>query len=77
MPSNTSIFFNSPYFLFILKIGILIILVFYAIFALLVIRQVNLMSKGLITSTSKFLGAISIIHAGIAIGLIVLAWGIL
>ncbi len=35
------------------------------------------MAKSLITDTSKFLGAISIIHSGIAIGLVILAWGIL
>lgn len=63
--------------LFFVKIAILIILVFYAIFALLIIRQVDLMSKTLIAGVSKLLFAISIIHAGFAIGLIVLAWGIL
>ncbi len=60
-----------------LKIAILIILVFYAIFALIVVRQVDLMSKTLITEVSPILKAFSIIHAGFAIGLIVLAWGIL
>lgn len=61
----------------ILKVAILIILAFYAIFALLVVRQVDLMSKTLITKASPVLKAFSIIHAGFAIGLIVLTWGIL
>ena len=61
----------------LLKVAILIILVFYAIFALIVVRQVDLMSKTLITKVSPILKAFSIIHAGFAIGLIVLAWGIL
>ena len=61
----------------LLKVAILIILVVYAIFALIVVRQVDLMSKTLITKVSPILKAFSIIHAGFAIGLIVLAWGIL
>lgn len=61
----------------ILKVVILIILVFYAIFALIVVRQVDLMSKTLITEVSPILKAFSVFHAGFAIGLIVLAWGIL
>jgi hypothetical protein len=60
-----------------LKIAILIILVFYAIFALIVIRQVDLMSRTLITKVSPLLKAFSIVHAGFAIGLIILAFGIL
>ncbi|MBI2335033.1 hypothetical protein HYU96_04515 [Candidatus Daviesbacteria bacterium] len=64
-------------FLLVVKIAILIILAFYAIFALMVIRQVDLMSKTLITQVSPILSAFSILHAGVAIGLIVLAWGIL
>ena len=35
------------------------------------------MSKTLITTASKILSMISIIHAGFAIGLIFLAWAIL
>lgn len=59
------------------KGAILLILAFYAIFALMVIRQVDLMSKTLITPVSPVLKAFSILHAGFAIGLIVLAWGLL
>lgn len=61
----------------ILKGIILIILVFYVIFALMVIRQVDLMSRTLITRISPILKAAAIFNAGFAIGLILLAWGLL
>ncbi|TSC87871.1 MAG: Uncharacterized protein G01um10147_374 [Microgenomates group bacterium Gr01-1014_7] len=70
-------FFASEAILVFLKVAILIILAFYAIFALLIVRQVDLMSKTLITTVSPILKGFSIIHAGVAIGLIVLAAGIL
>ncbi|MBI2338237.1 hypothetical protein HYU95_03585 [Candidatus Daviesbacteria bacterium] len=74
IPSNI---FDSGVTLIFLKVAILIILVFYAIFALIIVRQVDLMSKTLISSVSPVVKAISILHAGFAIGLIILAWGIL
>lgn len=74
IPSN---FFASGAMLVFLKAAILLILIFYAIFALMIVRQVDLMSKTLITSVSPILKAFSIIHAGIAIGFIILVWGIL
>lgn len=70
-------FFASEVILIFLKVVILIILAFYAIFALLVVRQVDLMSKTLITTVSPILKGFSIIHAGFTIGLIILAAGIL
>lgn len=69
--------FSSGIVLIFLKWATLIILVFYAIFALMVIRQVDLMSKTLITAVSPLMKAFSILHAGFAIGLIVLVWGML
>ena len=69
--------FASEAVLVFLKTAILIILAFYAIFALMIVRQVDLMSKTLIPRVSPILKAFSIIHGGFAIGLIVLAWGIL
>lgn len=69
--------FESYIFLILIKISILIVLVFYAIFALLVVRQVDLMSKTLITKISPTLKLISLIHLGFAIGLVVLTWGVL
>lgn len=74
IPANS---FDFEAVLVFLKAAILIILVFYAIFALMIVRQVDLMSKTIISKVSPILKAFSIIHAGFAIGLIVLAWGIL
>lgn len=74
IPTNP---FDFGVVLIFLKTTFLIVLVFYAIFALIVVRQVDLMSKTLITKVSPILKAFSIIHAGFAIGLIVLTWGIL
>ena len=68
---------SSPFFLDFIKYAILIILFFYAIFALLIIRQVDLMSKTLITPVSPLVKAVSIIHAGFALGFFVLAFGLL
>lgn len=78
MPTATPFnFFDSPEILIFLKGTILLILAFYAIFALMVVRQVDLMGKTLITKVSSMLKAFSILHAGVVIGLIILAWGIL
>ncbi len=74
IPTNP---FESEAVLVFLKGVILLILIFYAIFALMIVRQVDLMSKTLITKVSPILKAFSIVHAGFAIGLIILAWGIL
>lgn len=70
-------FFNNIYLVAFLKWAILIILVFYCLFALIIVRQVDLMSRTLITPVSPLLKAITILHAGFAIGLLVLAWGLL
>ena len=78
MPTTTPInFFDSEAVLVFLKAAILLILIFYAIFALIVIRQVDLMSKTLITKVSPIVKALSIIHAGFALGFIILVFGIL
>ena len=78
MPTTTPVdLFASEAILLFLKWAILLILVFYAIFALMIVRQVDLMSKTVITKVSPILKAFSIVHAGFAIGLIILAWGIL
>lgn len=78
MPTTTPInFFDFGAGAAFLKAAILIILIFYAIFALMVIRQVDLMSKTLVTKISPILKAFAIIHAGVAIGLIILGFGLL
>lgn len=61
----------------LLKVFILVFLAFYIIFALLVVKQVDLMSKTVITLASPIIKAFSILHAGFAIGLIILEFGTL
>ncbi len=61
----------------IIRISITIIIFLYAIFALIIVRQVDLMSKTLITPVSPIVKAIAIVHAGFAVGFALLAFGIL
>lgn len=63
--------------LIFLKVAILIILIFYAIFALMIVRQVSLMATTLITKISPLIKLISVVHAGFALGLIVLVFFLL
>ena len=76
MPTTTDLL-NNTYLLFFGKGAILILLIFYAIFALIIVRQVDLMSKTLITGISAVIKIIAVIHAIFAIGLIFLALMIL
>ena len=59
-------------FILFLRISVLVVVVLYVIFALLIVRQVDLMSKTLVTPVSPLLRALSIIHAGFAIGFVIL-----
>ncbi len=77
MITNTGALFNVTTIIPFVKLAILVILFFYAIFALLIVRQVDLMSKTLITPISPVVLAASIIHAGFAVGFFILAFGIL
>lgn len=81
MPTNNSSFdlintlFSNGYVLETFKIGILLILFLYAIFALIIVRQVNLMTQTLHTKVSPIVSAAALIHAGFAVGLIFLITG--
>lgn len=77
MPVNTLQVLEVAPLLFFLKIAIIVILVLYAVFALLIVRQVDLMGKTLITPVSPLVKAAAIIHAGFAIGSIILSIGLL
>lgn len=77
MEAGTSNILNIDFILTFGKGAILLILIFYAIFSIVIVRQVDLMSKTLITSISPLVKAFAIIHAGFALALIFLAWGIL
>lgn len=74
--SNQS-FLSSMLTTDLLRLFVFIILLIYTLFALLIVRQVSLMSKTLITPVSPIVKSISIIHAGFAIGLLVFIIGII
>lgn len=76
MPLNPP-FLDLVFLLPYVRLGILLILLFYVIFALIIFRQVDLMSRTLIAPLSPVVKAISIIHAGFALGLIILVFVIL
>lgn len=59
------------------KIGIVTLALLYFLFSLVVVRQTYLMSKTLITEVSPLLRAFAIIHAGLALGIIILFIGFL
>lgn len=57
---------------FVFKIGFLIFSVIYFLFSLIVVRQVNLMAETVITEGSIILKVIALLHALLALGVIVL-----
>lgn len=78
MPTNTGVFLpGGDYLNTLVKGAILLILIFYAIFSLIIVRQTDLMSKTLVTNISPLVRALAIINVGLAVGFIVLAWGVL
>lgn len=77
MEVNTASILNIDFILTFGKGAILLILILYAIFALVIVRQVDLMSKTLITSISRYIRLFATVHAIFALVFILLAWGIL
>lgn len=63
---------SNPFVLFSIKIGFIIAAILYFIFALIVIGQIRLMTDTVTTEAAGLLRFFSILHAGIALGLIVL-----
>ncbi|MBI4040147.1 hypothetical protein HY389_02225 [Candidatus Daviesbacteria bacterium] len=61
----------------IFKIGFIVFAGLYFLFSLIIIRQVYLMTETLITEVSHFIRAFSIIHAGLALGILILFIGFL
>ncbi|MDP2632111.1 MAG: hypothetical protein Q8P25_00105 [Candidatus Curtissbacteria bacterium] len=55
---------------FIAKAFLLLFLVFYSVFALILFRQVQLMTRAIPTAVSPFLKFIAIIHIGVSIALL-------
>lgn len=76
-PLITELILPSEIVLFIIKGGIILFATVYFIFSLVVVRQVSLMTETLITEVSPFIKAFSIIHAGLALGIIILFIGLL
>jgi hypothetical protein len=77
MPQATAI---NPFFLNLVsgafEIGFLIFGIVYFIFALIVLRQVNLMTSTIKTEGGGTLKAIAILYAGLALGVIILFIGL-
>lgn len=64
-------FLNSPQFAHLVKIGFIGISILYFIFSLVVIRQVNLMSETVITEAAGTLKIIAILHALLALIIVI------
>lgn len=54
-----------------IKIGFIVLASLYFLFSLIVVRQVKLMTQTLVTAVSPILKTLSIIHAVLALGLII------
>ena len=73
----TSAIFTFESVLAVFKTGILSLSVAYFFFSLIVVRQVNMMTETVITEAGPILRALSILHAGVALGATVLVIGFL
>ncbi len=61
MPTTPFQLLGNAYVLMFAKGAILLILIFYAIFSLIIVRQVDLMSKTLLTNISPVVKGVSIV----------------
>ncbi len=77
MDISLSSLFNSPLMLFFLKAATLLILFLYAIFALMIVRQVQLMGRTLLSSINPIISIMAWLHLLFVLGLIAMAWLIL
>lgn len=59
-----------------LKIGLVTFAIVYFIFTLIVVRQINLMTETIMTEGGAILRALAILHAGLAVGVIILFVGL-
>ncbi len=74
---NTDILGFLSQFFIVIKIAFLILATFYFFFSLIVVRQVQLMTDTLITEVSPLIRAFTIVHAGLALAIIILFIGLL
>ena len=63
-------------FSFVLKVFFILFLVFYAVFALIIFRQIQLMAKTLPMVLSPILKFIAIVHIGVALALLFVVLGV-
>lgn len=68
--------FNSLTLVISTKVFFVLFLVFYAVFALILWRQIQLMSKTLPTMLSPFLKFTGILHVGVAFSLLLVVLGL-
>ncbi|MCL5784448.1 MAG: hypothetical protein M1142_03790 [Patescibacteria group bacterium] len=69
--------FSTQGILLLGKFGVLTLIIFYFIFSLIIVRQVKLMTETLMTEVTPLLRAFAILHAGFALGIIILFIGYL
>ncbi|KKQ66886.1 MAG: hypothetical protein US86_C0002G0003 [Candidatus Daviesbacteria bacterium GW2011_GWA2_38_24] len=79
MPSDSPFVFTNLLgnFWIVLEIGTILFAGLYFIFSLMVVRQVKLMTQTLINQTAPLLRALSILHSGFSLGLLILLIGFL
>jgi hypothetical protein len=73
-PIATNFLLNS---LFLVKVGFIILSVFYFFFTLVVVQQVRIITETVITEGGSLLRAIAIIYSGLSLGAIVLFFSFL
>lgn len=67
---DNGLLFNS-FTVFVLDTGFLIFAIVYFLFSLIVIRQVFLMTKTVVTEAGLFLRLLSFVHALVALGVVI------
>jgi hypothetical protein len=77
MPVETVTPTSLEWVYFVFKTAILLISLLYLVFSLIVVRQVNLMTETIITEVTPFLRFLSVLHAGLSLGVIILVFGLL
>lgn len=75
MPIDTSTIIGTDAILFVIRISIFVLLFLYIIFSLIIVRQVNLMNKTLMTPVSPIVKALAVFNAGFSIAFFALALG--
>lgn len=80
-PNKVPLFQTGNIFLdglwLVIAIGMELLFILYFIFSLIVVRQVNLMTDTLITTVAPTLRFLAVIHAGVALGVVILFLGLL